>query len=385
MRFPRFVGSVFATLVVAATLVFVPALPASAMETSAKQAFVVDFDTSTVLLEKNADTLMPPSSMSKLMTIYMLFDRLKEGSVSLTDEFSVSERAWRTGGSKMFVQVGSRVKVEDLLRGIIIASGNDACVVVAENLAPSEAEFAGMLTKKGREIGLQHSTFKNAAGLPHPEHMMTARDLAVLARRIIADFPQYYPIFKDLTYTYNNIQQGNRNPLLYQPATGADGLKTGHTEAGGYGLTASAIRDGRRLIMVLNGLESMKARAQESERLIDWAFREFDNVRLFAGGETVVNAEVWLGDKATVPLVPVDTIRVTLPRRNTKDMKVAAVYQGPIAAPIRKGDRLAALTITSQSMPPIEIPLVAGEDVERLGFVGRLGAAAKSVIFGSIN
>lgn len=358
---------------------------AATVETSARQAFIMDFDTGTVLLEKNGDQLMAPSSMSKLMTIYMVFERLKDGTVSLEDQFTVSERAWRTGGSKMFVPVHGRVKVEDLLRGIVIQSGNDACVVIAENLAQSEDAFAAEMTKKARKLGLERTTLRNATGLPAPDHVMTARDLAMLAKHLITDFPQYYPIFKEMKFTYNNIQQGNRNPLLYQPATGADGLKTGHTEGAGYGLTASAVRDGRRLIMVLNGMESMKVRSQESERLIDWAFREFENYKLFEAGDTVTTADVWLGGAATVPLVAERKIMATLPRHGTKDMKVAAVFDGPVPAPVKKGDRIATLVISAPTIAPIQLPLVAGEDVDRLGFVGRMLAAAKHTLWGFAN
>ncbi|MBF0560838.1 MAG: D-alanyl-D-alanine carboxypeptidase [Alphaproteobacteria bacterium] len=384
MLFPRF-GTAFAgvTRAMVLVLVLVSALPVRAMDTVAKQAMIVDFDTDTVLLEKNADQLMAPSSMSKLMTVYMLFERLKEGSVSLTDQFAVSERAWRMGGSKMFVQIGSRVKVEDLLRGILVDSGNDACVVVAENLAPSEDEFAAEMTKKAPKIGLKNSTFKNATGWPNPEHQMTARDLVILAKRIMSDFPQYYPIFKEMDFTYNGIKQGNRNPLLYHTNLGADGLKTGHTEVGGYSLTASAVRDGRRVIMVLNGMETMKERAQESERLIDWAFREFEDKKLFDANEIVTTADVWLGVMPVVPLVVKNTVKMTLPRRTSKNIKVSAIFNSPIPAPIRKGDRIATLVISAPDMPAMELPLEAGEDIARLGFVGRIGAAAKRMVTGS--
>ncbi|MEO5374772.1 MAG: D-alanyl-D-alanine carboxypeptidase [Alphaproteobacteria bacterium] len=387
MRLPRLARDLRSLLGALSLILLSAAAAAGAapMETSAKQAYIVDFETGSVLLDKNSDQLMAPSSMSKLMTVYMVFERLKEGTLSLDDQFTVSERAWRTGGSKMFVPLNGRVKVEDLLRGIIIQSGNDACVVVAEGLAQSEEAFSAEMTKKATKIGLQHSTLRNATGLPAPDHLMTARDLAILAKRIIADFPQYYPIFKELNFTYNNIKQGNRNPLLYQPATGGDGLKTGHTEGAGYGLTASAIRDGRRLIMVLNGMESMKIRTQESERLIDWAFRDFENVRLFDGGEVVTTAEVWLGGQPSVSLVAEKRILATLPRTAIKDIKVAAVFDGPVPAPIRKGERIATLTINAPGIPATQVPLVAGEDVDRLGFVGRLFAAAKHILWGFAN
>lgn len=358
---------------------------AATMETSARQALIVDFETGTPLLEKNADEQMHPSSMSKLMTVYMVFEKLKEGTLSLEDGFTVSEIAWRTGGSKMFVHVGDRVSVEMLLHGIIVQSGNDACVVVAENIASSEAEFAAEMNKKAKKIGLMHSNFKNSTGWPDPDHLMTARDLSILARRLIEDFPANYKIFKELEYTYNKIKQGNRNPLLYKSSTGADGLKTGHTEEGGYGLTASAVREGRRLIMVLNGLPSMKARGSESERLLDWAFREFENYRLFEEGQEVSTAEVWLGSKDSVPLVTDKKVMYTLVRQGIKDVKVSVVYDGPVAAPIRKGQQIATLRVSAPNMAPAELPLLAGADVERLGFFGRLAAAAKDTLWGGGN
>ena len=370
----------------AALFVFAFALglaPARAYETEAKQAILIDWDTNAVLFEKNADELMHPSSMSKMMTLYYLFEKLKSGAVKLDDEFPVSEKAWRMGGSKMFVKVGDKVKVEDLIQGIAVQSGNDACIVVAEALGGTEDAFAEQITRRAHELGLTDSTFKNATGWPNPEHLTTARDLALLARHTIADFPEYYHYYDELTFTYNNIKQGNRNPLLYTES-GADGLKTGHTDDGGYGVTASAKRGGRRLIMVINGLPSVKARAEESERLMDWGFREFDNYALFASDEPVSEAEVWLGDAAAVPLVSESDIKVTLPRKARREMKVSVKYDGPIPAPIAKGDQIATLAITAPDMDEIDLPLVAGADVHRLGFAGRIMAALKQIVWGRL-
>ena len=374
-------------LSLAAALVFgltvlLGAGPARALDTEAKQAILVDWDTGTILFEKNADEPMHPSSMSKLMTVYMLFDRLKSGSVKLDDEFPVSEKAWRMGGSKMFVDLGSKVKVADLIQGIVVQSGNDACIVVAEGLAGNEEAFAEEMNKKAKEIGLEHSTFKNATGWPDPEHLMTARDLSILARRTIADFPDYYHYYGEIDFTYHGIKQGNRNPLLYKDI-GADGLKTGHTDEGGYGLTGSAKRGDRRLILVLNGLPSMKSRFEESERVMEWGFREFDNYTVFKKDSTVSEAEVWLGDQAMVPLVPESDLKVTLPKKSRRGMKVTVKYDGPIPAPIAKGTKLAKLVIEAPEMPPMEIPLVAGADVGKLGFSGRVVAALKHVVWGA--
>lgn len=360
----------------------VPAAAQTNFETAAKQAYIVDFQTGVVLLDKNADELMPPSSMSKLMTVHMVFEKLAKGEIKLTDEFPVSERAWRIQGSKMFVPLGSRVKVEDLIRGIVVQSGNDACVVVAEGLAGSEEAFAEEMTKRARELGLKKTVFKNASGWPHPEHLTTARELALIAKHTIEAFPEYYKYYSELNYTFNGIKQGNRNPLLYKPI-GADGLKTGHTEAAGYGLTASAKRGDRRIIMVINGLPSMKARSQESENLIEWAFREYENYSLFKTGEEVHGAAVWLGDAKTVPLVAGDDLVVTLPRRARQNMKVSAVFQEPIPAPIQKGQQVGKLVVAAPGVPTYELPLVAGESVGQLGPAGRVGAALSYLIFGA--
>ena len=318
---PKRSGLNLAAALIFGISVLVGAGPARALDTEARQAIVVDWDTGTVLFEKNADEPMHPSSMSKLMTVYMLFDALKNGSVKLDDEFPVSEKAWRMGGSKMFVDLGAKVKVEDLIQGIVVQSGNDACIVVAEGLGGTEEAFAEKMNQKAKEIGLEHSTFKNATGWPDPEHLMTARDLSILARRTIADFPQYYHYYGEIDFTYHGIKQGNRNPLLYKDL-GADGLKTGHTDEGGFGLTGSAKRGDRRLIMVLNGLPTMKSRFEESERVMEWGFREFDNYTVFKKDAAVSEAEVWLGDQAMVPLVTESDLKVTLPKKSRHGMKV---------------------------------------------------------------
>ena len=358
--------------------------PASAIETAAKHAILIDYDTATVLMEKAADASMAPASMSKLMTLYMVFERLRDGSLTPDSTMAVSEKAWRMGGSKMFVRVNTRVSVADLLRGIVIQSGNDACVVVAEGLAGSEGAFASEMTARAREIGLTGSIFTNSTGWPDPEHQMTARDLAHLAGQIIREFPKQYELFSEKVFTYNKIRQGNRNPLLYR-YNGADGLKTGHTEASGYGLTASAQVNGRRLILVVNGLESVNKRAREAERLLDWGFREFGNYQLFKAGEEVSEAKIWLGQEGTVPLVIEDDLKVTMARRARRQLKVVVSYQGPIAAPVKKGQKLATVSIKAPNTPLVEVPLVAGSDVPRLGVVGRLGAALRYLAWGAAN
>ncbi len=372
-------AGLLAWLAVAATIA---ATPAAAIETTAREAYIVDAVTGRVLLDKNGEVSMPPASMSKIMTTYMVFERLKSGSISLDDEFPVSEKAWRKGGSKMFVEVGKQVRVEDLLRGVIVQSGNDACIVLAEGLSGTEEAFAAEMTRKGHEIGLTGSSFANATGWPDPNQRMTARDLATLALRIINDFPEYYAYYSETEFTYADIRQPNRNPLLYK-SLGADGLKTGHTEEAGYGLTASAVQGDRRVVLVLNGLESQKARSEESARLIGWAFREFGNYTLFEAGETVEEAGVWLGTAATVPLITERELTFTLSRRARLDMTVTVVYDGPIPAPLERGQQIATLIVAAPGEETVEVPLVAGAAIERLGFAGRITASVKHLIFGA--
>lgn len=367
---------------VAAAMVAVNPASAQQIETPARNAYIVDLSTNTVLLEKAADIPMPPASMSKLMTIYMVFEALQKGSLRLDDKLPVSEKAWKKGGSKMFVRVGDRVTVADLLRGIIVQSGNDACIVVAEALGGSEETFAEMMTRRARELGLMQSTFKNSTGWPDPEHRMSARDLARLSQILIEKFPKLYELFKEKTFTYSKIKQSNRNPLLYRNV-GADGLKTGHTEAAGYGLTASALRGDRRIIVVVNGLTSMKQRSKESLRLLEWAYRVFAPYALFKPMEEVTQATVWLGRDKTVPLVIPRELKLTLSRQSRAGLKVKVRMTEPVAAPIQKGARLGTLVVTAPNLKPMEIPLIAGADVEQLGFVGRIGAAIRHVLWGT--
>jgi serine-type D-Ala-D-Ala carboxypeptidase (penicillin-binding protein 5/6) len=357
------------------------ATPLGPLDTGARQAFVIDYDTDAVLLEKNADERMPPSSMSKLMTMYMVFDMLKQGRFKLDGELPVSERAWRMGGSKMFVQIGATVPVEALMRGVIVQSGNDACVVLAEAISGSEQQFAEAMNDKAREIGLTSSTFRNATGWPDPEHRTTCRDLARLAKRIIADFPEYYSYYNERSFRWNDISQENRNPALAR-VPGADGLKTGHTDEAGYGLTASAKRGERRLIMVFNGLPTMRARAEESERLLEWGFREFENVSLFRAGEMIEEVPVHLGDRRTVPLVGARDVLVTLPRQWRRNLQARLRYDAPVAAPVAKGRELGRLEVSGQGVPPMSLPLLAGADVGRLGLVPRIPVVLGQLIAG---
>jgi len=365
----------------AAVAVAPPANPAGGIETQARHALILEAETGVVLLDKNADERIPPASMSKVMTAYIVFGLLKEGRAKLTDELPVSERAWRLQGSKMFVPIGGRISIDDLLKGVIIQSGNDACLVLAEGLAGSEEAFVELMNQKANEIGLKDSHFANVSGLPDPDHWMTARDLATLAIHTIKDFPEYYHYYSEMDYEFNNIKQGNRNPLLYKNI-GADGLKTGHTEESGYSLTASVTRDNRRVIIVLNGLPTMKARAQESDRLIEWAFREFNDYRLFAAGDKVDDGEVWLGAEPKVPLSVDKDFIVTLPRKARRDMKVTVEYDRPISAPIQKGDPVGKVVMTAPDLPSVEAPLVAAASVERMNPWGRVATLAGYLVWG---
>ncbi len=356
----------------------------ASIETPAKQAILVDHATGTVLFAKNSEQAMPPSSMSKLMTLYVLFDRIANGGLSMDDTFPVSKKAWRMGGSKMFVRVDTQVKIADLIRGIIIQSGNDACIVVAEGIGGDEASFAILLNETARKIGMFDSHFVNASGWPHPEHVTTAKDLSILARALVDKFPQFYPIFAELSFTFSKIRQGHRNPLLYKNI-GADGLKTGHTQAAGYGLVASAKRKDRRLDLVINGLKSVNQRSRESQRLLAWGFREFGNYTLFKAGEKVSNAIVWLGDEGSVPLLIEEPLTIIISRKSRRAMKVSVNYLGPLPAPIAKGQVVATLRIEAPDMAAIERPLIAGADIPRKDFVGRLGTALEHMLFGSIS
>lgn len=346
---------------------------AQAMETLAKQAFMIDPNTGTVLFSKNADEMMHPSSMSKLMTIYVAFHRLKEGRLSLDDKLPVSEKAWRKQGSKTFVKVGDEVSVRTLLQGIIVQSGNDACIVVAEGISGSEEAFAEEMNRMAKELGMEHSHFVNATGWPDDEHLMTAHDLATLAVHLINDFPEYHQFFSELEYTYNGIRQHNRNPLLGEKDLGVDGMKTGHTDAGGYGITLSALKDGRRLILVVNGLSSENERKEEGKKLLAYGFREFQNRKLLKEGMEVGKADVWFGASANVPLVAEHDFLATIPAGNNPKISFKLVYQSPLLPPITKGSHVADLHIDIPGQEPVTVPIVAGSDVAKLSGFSKIG------------
>lgn len=362
------------------------AFQAQAIETKAKNALLMDYDTGEYLYAKDAFTAVPPASMSKLMTVYILFSKIKDGSLSLEDTFTVSENAWRKGGaasgsSTMFLPIGAKVTVENLIRGILIQSGNDACIVVAENLAGSEEDFAVKMNEKAAELGLKNSHFENSTGLPSPDHKMSAENLALLARAIIRDFPEFYPIFSQKSFTYNNIVQGNRNPLLYTMPD-ADGLKTGHTDEAGYGLTASAKRGDRRLIGVMNGMASNKERSEEAEKLMGWGFREFNNYKVFKQYERVVSVPVYLGTEKNIDLVAGEDAVFTLPRSAARDAKLTAVYKKPVKAPVKQGQKLGEVRLEVDGQETRIIPLFADHSVEKLGFFGRIKSNIARLLFG---
>ena len=315
------------------------------------------------------------------MTLYVVFEHLADGQLTLDDIFVVSKKAWRMKGSRMFLEVNSKVAVSELLRGVIVQSGNDASIVLAEGLAGSEAAFADLMNETAAELGLDDSHFTNATGWPDPDHITTARDIAELSRRIIVDFPEYYPMFAEKSYTYNGIKQGNRNPLLYR-YDGADGLKTGYTQASGHGLAASARRGEQRLVLVVNGINGIDARARESERLLSYGFRAFKTYVLFRAGQVVDTFEVWLGEADALPLVAESDIVLMMPRKSRKSMEVKIVADGPIAAPVEQGARVATLVVSAPDVETRQWPLLAGASVDSLSGFGRIGAAIDALIWG---
>lgn len=352
-------------------LIFATCAMAASVETPAREAIIFDAQTQTELLAKNADEKMPPSSMSKLMTAYVVFDQLKSGKLKLDDTFKISQKAWATQGSKMFVDINSDVKIEDLLRGMIIQSGNDACVALAEGISGNEESFAILMNETAKRIGLTNSYFVNASGWPDPNHYMTARDLLILGQRLIADFPEYMHYYKELDFTYHKIKQGNRNPLLYG-FPGADGLKTGHTEDAGYGLVGTALRDGRRVIMVVNGLKSMQERSDESKRLMEWAYREFRNYAIVKPGQVIGEIPVWMGEKDKVSLTAKDDIFLTVANADRANVTIKLKYNQPVVAPIAADQPIAALSVQIGAGQSRDYPLYASENIAKLGLISRI-------------
>lgn len=338
------------------------------LETTAKQAVIIDFANGAILYEKNAKILMNPSSMTKILTAYLVFERLKDRRLSLMDEFTVSSRAQSMEGTRMFVQSGTRVSLKDLLRGIIVQSGNDACTVVAEAIAGSEALFAKEMTKVAHGLGATQTNFANASGLPAPDHLTTAYDLAVIASRVIKDFPDYYHMFSEKEFTYNRISQMNRNILLGR-CPGVDGLKTGSSNIAGHGMIASAIRQGRRVIVVANGFSSDSERATEVEKMIDWAFREFETITFAKAGLPLAEIEIWGGAKPSVAVTSLDDIMLTVPKTLSTMPQATIVYTSPLLAPISEGMSIAKLRVPDGTGGAYrEYPLVSLESVNLASF-----------------
>ena len=349
---------------------------AQAFDTRAGSAWVLDQTTGTVLLSKNAETPLPPASMSKLMTLYMLFEALERGTVTMDTTFPVSSRARAMGGSTMFLNEQDRPTVRELILGIIVNSGNDACVVVAEGLSPTGTEdgFAALMTQRARELGMKDTILANASGWPHPQHRMSMRDLGILAQHLIEDFPDYYLYFNEREYDYKDrapANRFNRNPL-FQLDIGADGLKTGHTQEAGFGLVGSAAQGDRRVIFVISGMETDQIRAEESAAIVNWAFRQFSERKVASAGEIIAEADVWRGDQMKVGLVPEADVTVLLPALASNAVEAEIVHAGPIHAPIVKGQTLGELIVTREGMEPLTVPLVADRDVPVGGFLTRV-------------
>ena len=357
---------------------------AYSFDTKARAAYVIDQTSGTILLSKNSDLPLPPASMSKLMTLYMTFEFIKAGRLSLDEKLPVSTNAAKYTGSTMFLNPTDRVTVLDLIRGIIVLSGNDACAVIAEALSPdgTEAGFAKLMTQRGKQIGLENSTFKNSNGWPANDHKMSVRDLGILAEKLFTDFPEYYPMFAEQTYEFDgrapaNIR--NRNPLLGL-GIGADGLKTGHTKESGYGLVGSAKQDGRRIIFVLSGLNTLEDRAQEAETIVNWAFRQFMMEKFATGGSEIGKAKVWNGKSRNVGLVLENDLNVMLPVLSSGEPSFSVEYIGPIKAPIKKGDKIAELVIKSSDLPETRHSLLAGNSISAGGFFVQVRTAGQYLL-----
>ncbi len=371
------------SVIAAAVLLTVPSLAHADIDTAASHAIIYDYDTGDVLFCKDCDQQMTPSSMSKLMTVELLLQRLKDGRLKPTDTMHVSEDAWRQGQkdneSKMWVQINSDISIDDLLKGIIVQSGGDACIVVADSISGSESAFAELENKRAKELGLTNSHFANATGMPDEGQLMSARDLAMLSAHIIREYPQYYSYFAIKDFTWSNIKQGNRNELLYENV-GVDGLKTGHTEAGGYGMVTSALRGGRRLIVVVNGLDKMKTRAEESRHLLDAGYRDFKRYDLVAANGQVGSADVWGGTQDTVALRVKDPVAVTMAQDSRPDMKVTLRYQGPVKAPVAEGAQVGTLTVSVPNKPDTIVPVYAAQAVSSSGILGKFVLGVQTLL-----
>ena len=357
------------------------AFNSNAIESIAKTALLIDLSTGEVLLDKNSDEKTYPSSMTKIMTALMAFEKIKDGTLSLDQEFLISKKAWKMGGSKMFIEVDKKVKVSDLLLGVVVQSGNDASIAIAEGISGSEETFAIEMNNLGKKIGLNNTNFTNSSGWPNDNHYTTAKDLAKVAQYTLNEHPELYKMYAITEFTYSGIKQDNRNPLLYS-FEGADGFKTGHTQAAGYGLVGSAERGGRRLLLVLNGLETSRSRAQESLRLMDWGFNNFQLVDFYKQGEFVIEASTWLGKQEKVKLSSQQDISVSIPKTHISDMKVEVLVEEPIPTPISINDQVGLIQI-SYADKKLQYPLLASENIEQKGFFSRITSALYYLVLGS--
>ena len=362
-------------------LILLLSKPLFAIDSIAETALVMDISTGEILLDKNSDKRTFPSSMTKIMTVLVAFEKIKNGTLSMDQEFLVSKKAWKMGGSKMFIEVDKKIKVSDLLLGIVVQSGNDASIALAEGISGSEDTFAIEMNNLGEKIGLNGSNFVNSSGWPDDNHYTTAKDLALIAKYTVENHPELYQMYALNEFTYNNIRQDNRNPLLLT-FDGADGFKTGYTEAAGYGIVGSAEKGGRRLIIVLNGLDSSRSRAQESLRLMDWGFNNFELVNFFKKNDLVFEANTWLGKEEKVNLITLKEIKVSIPKAQLSSANVDVLIEEPIQTPIKKGETIANLQI-SYADKKIVFPLAAGEDVEQKGFFSRITSALYYIVLGS--
>ena len=361
--------------------IFLPVKTLLGLDTIAKQAIIYDVNSKSVIFEKNADELMSPSSMSKLLTVYYVFKQLKEGNISLNDKFTVSKKAWKKGGSRMFLKLNSEVSIEDLLRGIIVQSGNDACITIAEGFSGSEENFAIELNNLAKDIGLKDSNITNSTGWPDPDHLTTSRDLLILALRTIEDFPDLYKLYAEKEFTYNKIRQINRNPLLFSDSY-SDGLKTGHTSLGGYGLAASSLRNNRRIILVINGLKTNSQRKKESQRLMNVAFLQFKNILIYENKKNLNYINVWNGKKKKLLINARDDIIINVPKRIIKDLKFFVKHKYPLTAPISKDEEVAELLVKKNNVILNRFPLYASENIEPMNFFNRTIFKFKYLIFG---
>jgi serine-type D-Ala-D-Ala carboxypeptidase (penicillin-binding protein 5/6) len=360
--------------------------PSEGYQTAAAHAILIEAGSGSVLFEKAADDLIPPASLSKLMTQEVVFNLIKQGRLKPTDEFIVSTNAWRRGGapshtSSMFIPIHSKVSVDDLLHGAIIQSANDACIALAEGISGNESSFAELMTKRARQLGLTKSTFGNSTGLPDPRQLMTARELAKLARHIIESYPDYYKYYSEREFTWNRIRQFNRNPLLTMNI-GADGLKTGFTKEAGYGLVGSAVQNGLRLIVVVNGLRSEKERADEAKKMLEWGFHNFQSGLLFAEGQEIAQAKLYGGIKGHVPLTARKEVRLMVPRGSRDKIIARVVYSGPVPAPVEEGQKIGTLKVWRGESVVLEVPLEAAESVATGSMPRRAFDAATELVLG---